>query len=395
MTSMKYKNITDLLPPELVNQIQDYIQGEYIYIPIRERDAEAVPTDYKVELQKRDEQIYLRYLEGVSRKCLADMYHLSEPSIRRIIIKQRGGYTKMQEQITHILKHWGQEREEIKQIYPSAWLVGEQYVLKVYDNRDTLERNIKLLGVLAENDIPVAMVIPTKEGTFYVEEEGVFFVLTARLPGSNLVQFDKNFNIATQMGRIIGDLHVAFRNCEKEMEFWDNSLLEELKGWIWTAFEKNNWEYVSKEVFEALVKRLEALYDKLPRQLIHRDVHFGNFLFDKGRFSGYIDFDLSQRNIRIFDLCYFLMGLLSEEEKQELAKEQWFEIVEKTLAGYEQMLPLNEAEKQAFPLVMEAIELLFVAWFTENNNVHCAEDARKLYEFVRDQEERIGQIVQG
>ena len=34
----------------------------------------------------------------------------------------------------------------------------------------------------------------------------------------------------------------------------------------------------------------------LPVQLIHRDVHFGNFLFDEGKFSGYIDFDLSQRN---------------------------------------------------------------------------------------------------
>ncbi|MBQ9140966.1 MAG: hypothetical protein IJX63_04135 [Lachnospiraceae bacterium] len=84
---MKYKNITDLLPPELVHQVQDYIQGEYVYIPIREKDTEALPTDYKLELQKRDEQIYLRYLEGISRKRLAVMYHLSEPSIRRIILK--------------------------------------------------------------------------------------------------------------------------------------------------------------------------------------------------------------------------------------------------------------------------------------------------------------------
>lgn len=384
---MKYRNITDLLPPELVSQIQDYIQGEYIYIPIRERDAEAVPTDYKVELQKRDEQIYLRYLEGISRKRLAVMYHLSEPSIRRIILKQRGGYRKMQGQIMHILKYWKLESEDVKQIYTSAWLVGEQYVLKVYDDCVALERNIKILKALAENDIPVAKVISTKEGTSYVEEEGVFFVLTARLPGSNLVQFDKEPSIATQMGWIIGDLHAAFRTCEKEIEFWDNSLLDELKGWIRATFEKNNWEYVSKEGFEALVKGLEALYDNLPRQLIHRDVHFGNFLFDKGNFSGYIDFDLSQRNIRIFDLCYFLLGLLSEEEKLELTKAQWFEIVKKTLAGYEKISPLNEAEKKAIPLVMEAIELLFVAWFANNDNVRLAKNALQLYEFVKEHEE--------
>ena len=296
----------------------------------------------------------------------------------------------MQEQIMHILKYWKLESEEVKQIYTSAWLVGEQYVLKVYDDCVALERNIKILRALAENDIPVAKVFSTKEGTSYVEEEGVFFVLTARLPGSNLMQFDKELSIATQMGWIIGDLHAAFRTCEKEIEFWDNSL--ELKGWIRAAFEKNEWKYVSKEAFDVLVNRLEVLYDNLPRQLIHRDVHFGNFLFDKGKFSGYIDFDLSQRNIRIFDLCYFLLGLLSEEEKLELSKAQWFEIVEKTLAGYEQISPLNEAEKKAIPLVMEAIELLFVAWFTENDNVHCAKDALQLYEFVKEHEEVLGVI---
>ena len=46
-------------------------------------------------------------------------------------------------------------------------------------------------------------------------------------------------------------------------------------------------------------------------------MHFGNFLFQEGSFSGYIDFDLSQKNIRIFDLCYFLAGLLAEEPWEE------------------------------------------------------------------------------
>lgn len=41
------------------------------------------------------------------------------------------------------------------------------------------------------------------------------------------------------------------------------------------------------------------LYSKLPIQLIRREVHLGNLLFDNNKFSGYIDFDLSQKNIRI------------------------------------------------------------------------------------------------
>lgn len=31
---MKYKNATKVLPNELIEQIQQYVQGEYVYIPI-------------------------------------------------------------------------------------------------------------------------------------------------------------------------------------------------------------------------------------------------------------------------------------------------------------------------------------------------------------------------
>lgn len=389
---MKYKNITELLPLDLVNQIQNYIQGEYVYIPIREKGIDA-PTDYKVELQKRDEQIYLRFLEGLSRKQLAVLYNLSESSIRRIIIKQKEGYVEMQEDIMQVLKNWEITNREIEQIYPSAWLIGKSFVLKVYDNYEMLERNVKIMKVLLGQNIPVAKVIPTVSNVVYAEENGAFFIMTERLPGSNLVQFDKNYEMATQMGKIIGDLHVAFRECEKQEEFWNNSLLEELKGWIQSSFEKHGWKYVPKSSFEMLVSELESLYDKLSVQLIHRDVHFGNFLFHEGEFSGYIDFDLSQRNIRIFDLCYFLLGLLSEEEKLELSYEQWFEIVKKVFAGYEEKQPLLDAEKRAVPYVMEAIELLFAAWFTDNDNVCCAENAMKLYTFVKENETKIWNCV--
>lgn len=127
----------------------------------------------------------------------------------------------------------------------------------------------------------------------------------------------------------------------------------------------------------------------MPVQLIHRDVHFGNFLFSDGEFSGYIDFDLSQRNIRIFDICYFLLGLLSEEKKLDITEEEWFAWVGDVFDGYEEKLELLEAEKEAVPCVMECIELLFAAYFESIKDVKCAEDAYKIFEFVRQREERI------
>ena len=172
-----------------------------------------------------------------------------------------------------------------------------------------------------------------------------------------------------------------------------NSLLDEMNGWVKSNLDANGWKYISKEEYEKIVLQLEKVYDNLPVQLIHRDVHFGNFLFSDGKFSGYIDFDLSQRNIRIFDLCYFLLGLLSEEEKLEITDELWFEFVRKVFVGYERKLKLTEVEKRAVPCVMECIELLFVSYFENINDVRCAEDAYRIFAFVKEQENRIWRSI--
>ena len=196
------------------------------------------------------------------------------------------------------------------------------------------------------------------------------------------------------MGRVLARLHNAFKECETQDEFGDNSLLKEMNGWIKSVFVKNSWKYIDESEYDILIGRLEKLYDKLPVQLIHRDVHLGNFLFDNGKFSGYIDFDLSQRNIRIFDLCYFMLGLLSEEEVLDISEKQWFDILTNFFTGYEQENGLLQEEKQAVPYVMEAIELLFVAWFVEQNDIKCAEDAMEIYQFVEKNVERILKVIE-
>lgn len=60
---MKYRNAKDVLPKELLGQIQEYVQGEYIYIPIKEKREAALVTGYQTELEKRDAHIYTKYLE--------------------------------------------------------------------------------------------------------------------------------------------------------------------------------------------------------------------------------------------------------------------------------------------------------------------------------------------
>jgi len=329
----------------------------------------------------------------VENKRLAEIYNLSESSIRRVIIKQRKGYLSMNDKVRDILFHWKLQNEDVKQIYDTTWQIGEKYVLKVYQDKDGLKRNIKILQILEQMKIPVGKVVPTCANEQYVESGDEFYFLTEKLQGKNIVRIGNDNKLALKMGEIIADLHMAFEKCENADTFWNNSLLDEMNGWVKKNFEDSGWEQISREEYEKVIEQLAAIYDNLPVQLIHRDVHLGNFLFDNGEFSGYIDFDLSQKNIRIFDLCYFMLGLLSEKEKFELTEELWFEFLKNVFSGYERKIKLTETEKKAVPYVMKSIELLFFSYFASIKDTACAKSAFQIFEFVKEHEERIWKCV--
>ena len=154
-----------------------------------------------------------------------------------------------------------------------------------------------------------------KNNEKYLKDKENYWLLTNKLKGCNIVNVNKcNEQWFFKMGKIIARLHLAFDECEGKIKCWNNSLLGEMESWI----RKNIYEYdkkiIDKNEFEDIIKELRLVDKDLSYGLIHRDVHLGNFLFYNNEFSGYVDFDLSQKNIRIFDLCYFMLGLLLEDE---------------------------------------------------------------------------------
>lgn len=85
---MKYINAEQILPGELLEKIQSYIDGEYIYIPrCGKRKSWGEGSGGKEELTKRNRVIKCKYNQGDSISKLAREYYLSESSIRRIIKK--------------------------------------------------------------------------------------------------------------------------------------------------------------------------------------------------------------------------------------------------------------------------------------------------------------------
>lgn len=392
---MKYVNAKTVLPEELLNKIMEYVDGKYLYIPKKESNKSiwGNQTIYKREMELRNIKIYEHYLIGMSYLEIANMYHLSEKSIRRIVLNEKRKMEIEKVKISDILTRFGISKD-IKQIYISAWEVHGEYVLKQYSNLSELKRNIDTLKILYAENIPVPKIIQTLDKKDYVSQGEQYWLLTEKIKGENIVNMEQCNNVwFFEMGKILAQLHNAFHKLEDKINYWNNSLLGEMESWVLENIQQKKPEYLEENDVLDSIKRLRNVYEKLPKGIIHRDVHLGNFLFSEGVFSGYIDFDLSQKNIQIFDLCYFMLGILLEEEENKISKERWFEVLKYVVDGYDTERKLTEDERKSIVTVMENIELLFVAYFIGEQDEQAAKESAKLYYFCRENYDLIKQKV--
>lgn len=88
---MSYIKAEQILPEEIIQLIQKYVDGEYIYIPRinNNRREWGEKTQIRKELQVRNQSIYANYQKGYSIAELAEQYYLSEKSIQRIVQKEK------------------------------------------------------------------------------------------------------------------------------------------------------------------------------------------------------------------------------------------------------------------------------------------------------------------
>ncbi|WP_404427240.1 hypothetical protein LG296_17910 [Ureibacillus chungkukjangi] len=88
---MRYVNAHEVLPEELLMEIQKYVQGDLIYIPKpeKERIQWGVLSGERQRLQKRNDQIKKQFQQGVALQELAEQYHLSTETIKKIIYRKR------------------------------------------------------------------------------------------------------------------------------------------------------------------------------------------------------------------------------------------------------------------------------------------------------------------
>lgn len=88
---MKYEKAQNILPEDVIELIQQYIEGGYLYIPVKNENKKAwgENSGAKDSLKERNREIFDLYNQGISIKELAADYYLTEYSIRRIIRQEK------------------------------------------------------------------------------------------------------------------------------------------------------------------------------------------------------------------------------------------------------------------------------------------------------------------
>jgi Mor transcription activator family. len=88
---MSYIKADIILPKELLLLVQEYADGQYLYIPKKadNRRNWGECTNSRLIINRRDREIFDKYKNGASAKALADEYFLSIKSIQRIILKEK------------------------------------------------------------------------------------------------------------------------------------------------------------------------------------------------------------------------------------------------------------------------------------------------------------------
>lgn len=273
---------------------------------------------------------------------------------------------------TEILRNWGMEKEGVSDIYyegtgnrnESAYYVGDEYVLKFSANLGKLKSHITISKALENVGLHAATPVKTASGEEYVADGELYFCLTKRLAGQQMkpkaMYEDASAEQARFVGEVIGQLSLALANVDALVE--EVNIYERVTGW---AIPQLTGKFNGAEkVFAEYEREFGKLYDALPKQVIHRDPNPGNIILSGDKW-GFIDFELSENNVRIFDPCYAATAILSESFEKgnddKLAK--WIQIYKNIVYGYDDVVKLTEEEKRALPYVVISNQLLALAWF--------------------------------
>lgn len=300
--------------------------------------------------------------------------------------------------ISEILRNWNIENEKITDIFydngnqnDAAYYVGNSYILKLSANYRKLKNHIDISKVLENIGLSAATPIKTNDGKEIVEYNDIYFILTNRLQGERInagdIYADDYKAKARFIGEIIGQLSLALKNADMAVN--DVNIFESVVSWAMPKAKETI--YLPDDLCNDYINTFGKLYSKLPKQIIHRDPNPSNIILANDKW-GFIDFELSEKNVRIFDPCYAATAILSESfaVSNNERLQTWIEVYKNIIYGYDNVIKLSDEELKAIPYVVLSNQLICVAWFSGQEKYKDVLEAnKKMTKWIIDNFERL------
>lgn len=298
----------------------------------------------------------------------------------RIDLKQEVKIMLTHTQIKQILSNWNIDMigslEETEFLTAEGyfktnktWCINENYILKSGKSLSNLKTHISISRALETSGIKIGSPIPTKNGEAFLQKDNFYYVLMKRITGAYLTPNERYEGSRLETGRkyggAIGKLHKALKKHDKDIEVNNSNLYKTCIEWALPETKRlmQQWNCpLSDEFFDNYINEFGKLYERLPVQIIHRDSNPSNILWTDGEVNAFIDFEISERNVRLFDPCYCATGILAEANTIKSGYDLWPELLAGIIKGYDEVCTLTKEEKLAIPFIIYSIQMIFIAW---------------------------------
>lgn len=302
----------------------------------------------------------------------------------------------------HLLEQWGPEfkKGEIVPLQTGVWRVRlEQgmFILKRRSNRSRVWAEYDLINWLIDHNQPVSPLLYTTEKIPWAEYQGAFYVLYPYhkgTPGNQLDNYSEDVLLAA--GRALGNLHQDLANYTATEEFPSFDLFQEVATFAWPtvqAYLGRGFRNRLQDIEQGISHNLINPYDSLSRQLIHRDFHPGNLIYQDEKVVGIIDFDRIRIGIRIFDLCYLATAILSQKFEDPQGREIWPDMVQSLIRGYTSIQTLSNTEAISFLYIIYLIQLMFIAYQLDAGNTKSADLNIAMLLWINDQHDFLEPLI--
>jgi AraC-like DNA-binding protein/Ser/Thr protein kinase RdoA (MazF antagonist) len=301
---------------------------------------------------------------GMSPKvCLEEMV-LTKPKVF-FIGKER--YPMLTEQkLKQVIKKWSLKSYDIKPVYSEnrqqrkdQFLVDD-YRIIVTNNYNKIIESKRITDALIADGIKTPNFIKNKEGEYYIQLEDQYIVIKEdfKYKSYSFEEIESSKEIRTRLGESVAKLHLTLQSLDQNIEPV-NSFMS-CKNWAIKEVEKLETTDKLPQAFYEDYLNFEELSKSIPYSIIHRDMNLTNIYFNEDKLLGYGDFQLTKKDMRLFDICYLSTSILAEPGMDQ---SKWLEIFSDLIEGYNGIIKLTDDEKKALPYVVFSIQLIVIAYF--------------------------------